>query len=87
MTMKHGCQIRIAQKCSISQGFLSDIISNKRRPSWKTAKRLAKETNTSPELWLDGSTAEIQGALFGYKIESKPKKSKFRNLFKKWSLF
>lgn len=86
--MKHGMQKKIAKRSSISPAFLSEIINNKKRPSWATAKRLAEVTSTNPELWLEGDTISIRNALSGYKTDSqKPKKNMFRNLLKKWGLY
>ena len=61
--MKHGIQIKIAKMTNISAGYLSEIINNKKRPSWSTAKRLAETTETSPELWLEGTREQIRAAL------------------------
>lgn len=86
--MKHGIQKIIAKQSSISPAFLSEIINNKKRPSWVTAKRLAKATSTTPELWLDGDTESIREALSEYKTDnSKSIKSIFRAFFKKWGLY
>jgi len=86
MIMKHGIQKIIAKKSSISPAFLSEIINNKKRPSWATAKRLAKATSTSPELWLDGDTESIRAALSESKINNRKPKNKFFNFLKKWGL-
>ena len=53
----------IASRTGISQGFLSNIICGRRKPHWKTAKKLAFATNTSPILWVEGSPEEIKRAL------------------------
>ena len=88
MIMKHGIQKKIAKKSSISPAFLSEIINNKKRPSWTTAKRLAEVTSTPPELWLDGDTASIRAALSKSKINhKKPKENWFVNVLKKWGLY
>lgn len=63
--MRHGNQKKIALKTNISEGFLSELISAKKRPSWHTAKKLAKATNTNPVLWLEGSPEDIKLALSG----------------------
>jgi len=86
--MKHGMQVKIAKKVGISAGHLCDIIRNRRRPSWSTAKRLAEATETWPELWLEGDTASIRSALSENEIHSKnSKKNVFLNLLKKWGLY
>lgn len=59
-------QQEIAKKANTSQGYISELISTKKRPSWKIAKALAEATNTTPELWLEGSTEEIKEALATY---------------------
>jgi len=58
--MKHGMQKQIAGKAGISGAYLSQIVNGHRRPSWLTAKKISVITNTTPELWLEGSTEEIQ---------------------------
>lgn len=84
--MKHGMQIKIARKVGISAGHLSDIIRNRRRPSWATAKRLAKTTETWPELWLEGETQDIRAALSDNKIP--PKNTNiFHRLLQKWGFY
>jgi len=54
---------KIAALAGISQGFFSNILCGRRRPHYKTAKKLAAVTNTDPILWLEGSPAEIKQAL------------------------
>ena len=61
--MKAQNQKQIAIDVGISESFLSQIIKNIRRPSWRTAKLLAKSTGTDPVLWLDGTTEQIREAL------------------------
>lgn len=78
-------QIKIAKRAGISAGHLSDIINNKKRPSWSTAKRLAKTTETWPELWLEGDTLSIRTALSEDKVNSK--ENIFQKLFKKWGIY
>lgn len=63
--MKHGDQTKIAKKAGITSAYLSEIIHNKKRPSWPTSKRLAEVTCTDPVLWLEGTTDEIRAALSG----------------------
>ena len=55
-------QADVARQAGISEGFLSQILSGTRRPRWKKAKRLAKATETTPDLWLEGAPAEIREA-------------------------
>lgn len=56
-------QTELSKIIGISQGYLSQIISKERTPSWRIAKKLAKAVNTSPLLWLEGSPAEMKAAL------------------------
>jgi transcriptional regulator with XRE-family HTH domain len=56
-------QIEIAKSANISQPTISNILTGRRRPSWRVAKRLAEVTCTSPELWLEGSPEQIRKAL------------------------
>ena len=58
--MKRQIQRIIARKANISDGFLSMVLAGKRRPSWATAKRLAKVTNIDEKIWLDGTHQEIR---------------------------
>jgi len=53
-------QLDIAKDAEISSAFLSLILAGLRRPSWKTAKKLASATGTTPELWLERDPAEIK---------------------------
>ena len=53
-------QTSIAKKANISDGFLSEILSGKKRPSWPVAKKLAAATKTQPALWLDGTPEQIK---------------------------
>ncbi|MCF8025828.1 MAG: helix-turn-helix domain-containing protein [Desulfobacteraceae bacterium] len=61
--MRHGLQKEIAEKAEISTGYLSELISVKKRPSWHTAKKLSQATNTDPVLWLEGKSEDIKEAL------------------------
>jgi len=47
----------------ISDGFLSQILSGKRRPGWSTAKRLAEATRTKPDFWLDADPEKLRDVL------------------------
>ena len=58
--MKRGTQTQLAAKAGITQAFISMILSNKRRPSWNMAKKLAVVTKTKPELWLEGNSETIK---------------------------
>ena len=53
-------QNEIAKKVGITSSMLSQILSGKKRPKWKTAKCLAEVTGTKPELWLEGKPEEIK---------------------------
>lgn len=59
-------QTEITNKAGIGQQFVSKILAGLRRPSWKTAKKLAEATGTNPVLWLEGTPEEIKQALSGY---------------------
>jgi len=61
--MKTIKQSKIAKMANLSRSFLSLIIAGKRRPSYSTAKRLAKVTGTDPVLWLEGKPEEIRDEL------------------------
>jgi transcriptional regulator with XRE-family HTH domain len=69
--MLNGIQHKISQMTRLSEGFISQIVQGKRRPSWKNAKKLAAATHTRPILWLDGTPAEIRASLAQLKIEYK----------------
>ncbi len=61
--MKNGMQVKLANKIGKSESFISLILNGERRPSWSTAKILAKITNTKPELWLEGKPETIRTVL------------------------
>ena len=61
--MENNKQYKLAENAGISPAMLSLILKGERRPSWKTAKRLAEVTDTKPELWLDGTPEEIKTVL------------------------
>jgi len=61
--MERGKQTRFADKIKISDAFLSQILSGKRRPGWATAKKLAAATRTKPNLWLDASPERLRDIL------------------------
>ena len=59
-----GTQVEIAKRAGVAQPTIANIMSGRRRPSWKLAKKLAEATGTSPELWLDGTPDQIRCAVF-----------------------
>ena len=61
--MDRGVQQKLAKEVKLSEGFISLVLKGIRRPSWSTAKRLAFATNTTPYLWLEGTSAEIKREL------------------------
>lgn len=56
-------QSEIAKKAAISNSHLSEIIANKKRPSWKVAKRLSVLTGIPIETWMEGTSEQIREAL------------------------
>ena len=70
LTMPVIRKYQIARLAGISPGFLSDISNGKTRPHWKTAKRLARITNTRKTLWLEGTPQEIQQAILLYMLNN-----------------
>ena len=61
--MKTITQSDIARALNVSVAFINQLVTTKKRPSWKRAKDLAKITGTTPELWLEGSADEIRKAI------------------------
>ena len=60
----HGIQSQIARRAGYTRAYVSQILSGTRRvKDWNTAKRFARATNTWPQLWLEGSPAEIKRAV------------------------
>jgi transcriptional regulator with XRE-family HTH domain len=57
----------LAKKMGISQGYLSNILAGRRRPHYQKAKHIAKITNTSVFLWMEGSPEDMQAALYSIK--------------------
>jgi transcriptional regulator with XRE-family HTH domain len=55
---------QIAKRAGMSLSGLSNLLAGRRRPSWRSAKRLAAVTDTDPVLWLEGSPGEIKTAIF-----------------------
>lgn len=66
--MKSRKQKNIAEKLSVTESYISQLVNTKKRPNWPTAKKLAQVTKPDPILWLEGSPEEIKQAL------SNPKK-------------
>ncbi|MCP3944955.1 MAG: helix-turn-helix transcriptional regulator [Desulfobacteraceae bacterium] len=54
---------KLAKLACISQGALSNIISGKRRPGYKLAKKLELITGVHLEIWLGGSHLQLQKEL------------------------
>jgi DNA-binding XRE family transcriptional regulator len=52
-------QTKIAKAVGVKPCFINLCLHGKRRPSWKLAKKLGETTNTSPEVWLEGSPEQI----------------------------
>jgi transcriptional regulator with XRE-family HTH domain len=61
--MKRMSFTKIAEKIGVSPQFVSQLANCDKRPNWKRAKQLAAITNTTPELWLDGTKEQIREAL------------------------
>jgi len=61
-------QTNIAHKAGVSPCFISMCLSGKKRPSWRTAKKIALATQTDPVVWLEGSPDEIRSAILGNNI-------------------
>ena len=59
---------QIANESGISPQHFSNIINGVRRPSWDLAKMIAKATNSTPEIWMDGTPEQKSNI-----IESIPK--------------
>jgi len=51
--MKKNKQTHIAKKAGITDGFLSQILTGLKTPSWETAKNLFKATGIRPEVWME----------------------------------
>ena len=56
-------QRKLAKEAGVTQQMISQILSGKARPSWKTAKRLAKATSSPPILWMEGSPEQLKAAV------------------------
>lgn len=57
-TQKH-----IAKMARVSAPFISQVLTGKKRPSWKKAKELADATGTDPVVWMEGTPDEIRAAI------------------------
>ena len=56
-------QDEAAKKAGITQGFLSLLLSGKRRMPWDVAKALADLTKTDVALWMEGDETKKRDAL------------------------
>jgi transcriptional regulator with XRE-family HTH domain len=63
--MKKFSQTETAQKIGVNPSFISLCMNGHRRPSWRVAKQLAEATNTTPEIWLEGTPDQIRNAITG----------------------
>jgi len=61
--MKRGNQTRLAKTINKTDGFISQILSGKRRPSWNVAKDLAAATGTTPNFWMDTAPDKLRDFL------------------------
>ena len=46
-------QNELALATKLSEATISKILSGKRRPSWRVAKDLARQTGTDPKIWME----------------------------------
>jgi len=53
----------IANETGMSRSYICELVSTKKRPSYKTAKKLFRKTGVLPLVWLEGSSEEIRSAL------------------------
>ncbi len=58
--MKKIKQTEIAKKADITDGFLSQILTGEKSPSWETAKKLFKATGIRPEIWMESKNNHVQ---------------------------
>jgi transcriptional regulator with XRE-family HTH domain len=61
--LKHGFQIKLAEKSGLSEGFISLMLRGERRPGWENAKKLAEITGSKPEDWMELDLAKIEEIL------------------------
>ena len=55
----------LAEAAGIIPSYLSQILAGA-RPSWKTAKKLARITGSDPTRWADGDTAYMMHVVDRY---------------------
>ena len=69
--MKKTRQTEIAKKAGITDGFLSQILTGLRTPSWETAKKLFKATGIRPEIWMESkeNTEDLKNQFKGLKTK------------------
>ncbi len=69
----HGLQTRIAAGAGVTAAYISMVWSGRERVnSWRTAKRLAAASCTTPEIWLEGEPSEIRAACEAAADECQP---------------
>ena len=69
--MKYGLQTKLAKEVGVTPQFIWLILDGRRRPRWPIAKKLAEViTDTTPELWLEGSPAEMKKAIIQHYSEA-----------------
>jgi transcriptional regulator with XRE-family HTH domain len=65
--MKKIIQNEIGNKAGIHQSTLSNILTGRRRPSWKTAKRLSSAIpGSTPEQWLEAPPETLRRIINEY---------------------
>ena len=65
LNLAPGDQARIARESGYSQQMISCLCTGERRPHWRSArfKKLCAVTGTDPEIWQEGTPAEIKEAI------------------------
>lgn len=62
--MKPMTQTKIASIVGASQPYINQVVTTKKRPSWKMAKKLSSAVpGTTPILWLEGTPDQIRDAI------------------------
>lgn len=57
-------QKTIANMVNVTQPYINRLVTCKKRPSWKMAKKLSSAVpGTTPILWLEGTPDEIRAAI------------------------
>lgn len=56
-------QFEIARMAGISPSFFSEIINNKKRPSWEISNKLKSVTKIPIRVWMEGTTEHIRELL------------------------